>query len=189
MFGEMPLRGPTAKGTPLPIVVSSAPWGGIMDSLRRSGIASHGGGMVVEDRASVASYPRTGTREVHGGTTGATLQAWGNVSIENRKSNPELLKFKFFETSEVDGLKSSICPDGEINRNVEQWSSTIVGFVLERRPYYVNLKRDLLRQWKPVGSLDVYSRENGIFLFKFSLEDDCARVLEEGPWTHDNRSS
>lgn len=87
----------------------------------------------------------------------------------------------------MDGVKVVVCPDDEIEDSIAHWASTLVGYVLERQPYYMLLKRDLNRKWKPLNSFEVLSRENGLFLFRFGNPDDCTRILEGGPWWFDGR--
>ena len=43
--------------------------------------------------------------------------------------------------------------------------------------FFLHVKSCATRMWKPKCSLDVYSRENGFFFFKFDSKDECDRVL------------
>ena len=43
------------------------------------------------------------------------------------------------------------------------------------------------RLWRLNGSLDIHSRENGYFFFKFGFEEECAWLLHQGPWLFDGR--
>lgn len=51
----------------------------------------------------------------------------------------------------------------------------------------MHLKACVTRLWKPRCSLDIYTRENGNFFFKFGSKDECNRVLQAGPWLFDGR--
>ena len=55
------------------------------------------------------------------------------------------------------------------------------------KPYYLNLKACVTRLWKPSCSLDIHSRENCFFFFKFGDSDECDRILQTGPWLFDGR--
>lgn len=58
---------------------------------------------------------------------------------------------------------------------------------MSRRPYYLHLKAFVLPTWKPWGEIEIFSRENGYFLFKFNLAEDVRKVLEGGPYLFDSR--
>jgi len=59
--------------------------------------------------------------------------------------------------------------------------------VLGDRPYYDHIKACVNILWRPKCLLDIHIRENGFFFFKFGSEEECNRVLEEGPWLFDGR--
>lgn len=75
----------------------------------------------------------------------------------------------------------------EINENVKRWENTLVAYVLRSKPFYSHLKACLSRMWKLAGNLEVFSKKNWYFFFKFSLGEDCNRVLQDGPWHFDGR--
>jgi len=50
---------------------------------------------------------------------------------------------------------------------VQRWSNTLVGYVLDDRLVYNHLKACLMGLWHPTCSLEVHSRENRYFFFKF----------------------
>lgn len=80
-----------------------------------------------------------------------------------------------------------VCPDAKIEANLKQWGTTLIGHVMERRPYYARLKRELEKMWRPKGKFKVCYTDNSIFLFRFASDDDCVRILEEGPCQFDRR--
>ena len=55
------------------------------------------------------------------------------------------------------------------------------------KPFFLHLKACVGRPWRPNCSLDVYSRENGFFFFKFVNKGECDRILHGGPWLFDGR--
>jgi len=54
------------------------------------------------------------------------------------------------------------------------------------KPFFLHLKACVSRIWRPKGSLEVYSRENNFFFFRFRLKEDCDS-LAKGPWHFDGR--
>jgi len=73
----------------------------------------------------------------------------------------------------------------EIDDNINRWDNTLVGYILGDKPYYVHLKACVTRLWKPTCPLEIHTRENGYFLFRFGNKDECNRVLQTGPWFFD----
>ena len=57
-------------------------------------------------------------------------------------------------------------------RNIERWSNTLVGYVLADKAFYSHIKACAGRLWKPSCSLEIFSRENGFFFFKFGSKED-----------------
>ena len=75
----------------------------------------------------------------------------------------------------------------EIDSNAYKWENTLVGYVLGDKPFYMHLKACVHRMWRPSCSLDIFSRENGYFFFKFGTKEECNRILQTGPWLFDGR--
>lgn len=61
----------------------------------------------------------------------------------------------------------------------------MVGYVIGKQPYYPHLKAFASRIWKPKDRLDILTRDNGFFMFKFFSKDDMDRVLSGGPYMFD----
>ncbi|XP_020266255.1 uncharacterized protein LOC109841719 [Asparagus officinalis] len=95
---------------------------------------------------------------------------------------------KFFPPSiDSNGLLYAEIPRSEILINVDKWNNTLIGYVLGDKPFYSHLKGCVGRLWKPKCSLEIYSRENGFFFFKFGCHEELNRVLNGGPWLFDGR--
>ncbi|XP_077249090.1 uncharacterized protein LOC143888520 [Tasmannia lanceolata] len=58
----------------------------------------------------------------------------------------------------------------------EEKESTKLRF--RRRPYFVNIRDNLLKIWKIKGDLQVFTLNKGFYLFQFSSEEDSRYVLE-----------
>ena len=68
-------------------------------------------------------------------------------------------------------------PKSEILTNIEKWKNTLVGYVLGDKPFYLHLKAYAGSLWRPKCSLEIHSRDNGYFFFKFGSSEECDRVL------------
>jgi len=51
----------------------------------------------------------------------------------------------------------------------------------------MHLKASVTRMWKPKCSLEIFSRENGFFFFKYVTKEECDRILQSGPWLFDGK--
>lgn len=70
---------------------------------------------------------------------------------------------------------------------LESWHNTIVLYVLGEKPFFGKLRAYAQRVWRPKGSFEIFSRENGFFFVRFGMDEDVERVLQGGPWTFDGR--
>ena len=57
-----------------------------------------------------------------------------------------------------------------------------MGYVAGNKPFYMQLKACVSGLWKPTCSLEIHSRENDFFFFKFGDAEECNRVLQTRPW-------
>ena len=51
----------------------------------------------------------------------------------------------------------------------------------------MQLKACVKRTWNPTCSLEIHSRENGFFFFRFGDSNERDRDLQSGPWLFDGR--
>jgi len=75
----------------------------------------------------------------------------------------------------------------EIAENIDRWANTLVGYVMGSKPFFLHIKACVTRLWKLSCSLEVFTRENGFFFFKFGTSEECDRILHGGPWLFDGR--
>lgn len=80
-------------------------------------------------------------------------------------------KLEFFPPLSVDDKYTAQIDEEDLVQAESIWENIIVGYVVGKRPYYPSLCAYARRAWSPKGKLDVFSRENGYFLFKFTLEE------------------
>ncbi|XP_020272316.1 uncharacterized protein LOC109847499 [Asparagus officinalis] len=104
-----------------------------------------------------------------------------------REISPNCALEYFPPSTDSKGMKYASIPRFEIMLNVEKWNSTLIGYVLGDKPFYSHLKGCVGRLWKLTCSLEIYSRENGFFFFKFGSNEEMNRVLNGGPWLFDGR--
>lgn len=61
----------------------------------------------------------------------------------------------------------------------------MVGYVMGKNLIFCILKLLQIDHGNLKGSLKIFSRDNGVFVFKFSLEDDLGRVIKGRLWLLD----
>ncbi|XP_077231897.1 uncharacterized protein LOC143865141 [Tasmannia lanceolata] len=59
----------------------------------------------------------------------------------------------------------------------KKWTNSLVGYFIGRKPYFVNIRENLLKKWKIKGDLQVFTLNKGN-LFQFSCGEDSNYVLE-----------
>ena len=64
----------------------------------------------------------------------------------------------------------------------KEWETSLVGHFLDSKlPFHV-VNSTARKIWRNAGLLEVHSKGNGFFLFKFRNEAGLLEVLEGGPW-------
>lgn len=96
-------------------------------------------------------------------------------------------KLAFFTPVKIRDKTAAQIDEEDLIQAESIWENTIVGYVVGKCPFYHSLYAFARRSWSLKGTLDVFSRENGFFLFKFGLEEDARKVLDGGPYLYDSR--
>ncbi|XP_020251080.1 uncharacterized protein LOC109828511 [Asparagus officinalis] len=113
--------------------------------------------------------------------------SWKDICSMGREVNQNCSLQYFPPSVDSNGIQYASIPRSEILLNVDKWNNTLIGYVLGDKPFYSHLKGCVARLWKLSCSLDIYSRENGFFFFKFGSNEELNRVLNGGPWLFDGR--
>lgn len=64
----------------------------------------------------------------------------------------------------------------------KQWDNSVIAYVVGSTPFYAHIKAFAARIWRPKGNIEVFSRENVFFLFRFDVKEYCDAVLQGNPW-------
>ena len=62
----------------------------------------------------------------------------------------------------------------------ENWGNALVGYFIGMTPFS-SIKSPLQKAWR-MNYLEIVSKLDGFFLFKFSSHDVGQNILDEGPW-------
>ncbi|KAL0918456.1 hypothetical protein M5K25_010465 [Dendrobium thyrsiflorum] len=64
----------------------------------------------------------------------------------------------------------------------EEWSLSLVGYSIGRRPFYESLLSAIRKSWKLKGMMQLLSLSDGFFMLKFSSPEDYEMALSGGVW-------
>jgi hypothetical protein len=78
-------------------------------------------------------------------------------------------------------------PDDVVEEGISQWRSCLVGQFMEKLiPYYL-VKKSVALMWRQYGDIEVFSMENGMFIFRMQDEASCDEILESKIWHVSNK--
>ncbi|XP_020678033.2 uncharacterized protein PB18E9.04c-like [Dendrobium catenatum] len=70
----------------------------------------------------------------------------------------------------------------QFNAGAPEWSLSLVGYSIGRRPYYEALLTTIKKAWNLKGSLSLLTLDDGFFLLKFNNREDYDMAWSGGPW-------
>lgn len=71
--------------------------------------------------------------------------------------------------------------ESEVNKGKQEWSFSLVGYAIGKRPFYGSLLVAVKRKWNCKGALEFLILEGDFFLFKFSYKKDFDMVNDHEP--------
>ncbi|KAK1308199.1 hypothetical protein QJS10_CPA09g00975 [Acorus calamus] len=88
----------------------------------------------------------------------------------------------------IDGpQKIAVLEEEEVAEAEAAWGNILVGYIWGKTPVFTPFLQFIKRLWRPKGELTLSLQGNGFFMVRFDLEEDLSHVLEDGPWSMDNR--
>ncbi|KAL9667482.1 hypothetical protein QQ045_001843 [Rhodiola kirilowii] len=72
-------------------------------------------------------------------------------------------------------------------RSSAKWMFTLVGWIFGAVPALGIVRGFVRAKWGDESVVTVSVLKPGLFVFKFSREEDCNRILALGPWSFDNK--
>ncbi|XP_077221623.1 uncharacterized protein LOC143855390 [Tasmannia lanceolata] len=109
-------------------------------------------------------------------------------SLFGEKSTKGLSKLEFVNPVAADSGKKRISFENEELEEIGcKWRTSLVGYFIGRRPYFMNLRENLSRKWNLKGELQIFTLSNGFYLFQFTCLEDCDSVLESGEHSYAGR--
>lgn len=112
------------------------------------------------------------------------VRSWSDLFDKHVSIKEDVI---FHQPAKDDTGDFAIIDDLDYKLSNEMWNNSIFIYLTGKRPYYVHFNAYIKRIWKPEGSWEIFSRDNGFFLVKFENHADFDKVLNGGPWFMDSR--
>ncbi|KAJ9557217.1 LOW QUALITY PROTEIN: hypothetical protein OSB04_011831 [Centaurea solstitialis] len=80
------------------------------------------------------------------------------------------------------GTRRAIIPNELVKKQASEWTLTLVGYFIGKRPAFPFVQFHAKRMWKKYGLTDVILNDQGYFFFKFNSDQGLNFVFENGPW-------
>ncbi|KAF8394791.1 hypothetical protein HHK36_018727 [Tetracentron sinense] len=109
------------------------------------------------------------------------VAAWSSL-FGGRRDFEEGTKLTFEEPLFEDGNLILNRSEEQLEEGLAEWRSSLVGFFVGPKPSFYVMKSTVERIWKLKGAVEVFSLDNGFFIFKLNCVEDKERILEGGPW-------
>jgi hypothetical protein len=104
------------------------------------------------------------------------------------KNERTMGNLEFFEPKKVGGRTFITPPDEAVEEGISRWRSCLVGQLMDKSLPYFLVKKVAASMWRKYGEVEVYSLENGMFIFRFHDEASCDEILESRVWHVSNKS-
>lgn len=82
----------------------------------------------------------------------------------------------------INKKKMVVMKEGVSKRTETKWGCSVIAYVYGNRPSYHHFKAFVQRTWNPVSNFEIFSRNNGFFVIKFTAECDCEKAINGGPY-------
>lgn len=106
-----------------------------------------------------------------------SVDTWRNLFASNRSSSA-YPKLKYFSANTE--AKRCALLDEDMDDACDVWKTCIVGYIAGKFPGLRALRNIIENSWKCAATLSMH--ESGWLVYKFTNEEDRAKVLSEGPY-------
>ncbi|XP_019236113.1 PREDICTED: uncharacterized protein LOC109216415 [Nicotiana attenuata] len=69
----------------------------------------------------------------------------------------------------------------------QKWRSALIGYVIGGNPSFKDMLKFVYGVWNTVTTPQVYLHDEGYFIFRFDDEEDKLKIMQNGPYTYNNR--
>jgi hypothetical protein len=90
--------------------------------------------------------------------------------------------FQYFEPKKNGGKACVFLPDVVVEKGIAKWRSSLVGKFMDKQLPYFLVNKFVESMWNQYGTVEVFSVDNGMFIFRFQDEATCEEILENTIW-------
>lgn len=107
--------------------------------------------------------------------------------ILHQKLKKTANKLNFIPPELKDGIKVSKLNPKEVFTQTEKWKKALIGYVIGGAPPFKEMLRFVYGVWNFVSTPQIYLHDEGYYIFRFDSDEDKARVMQQEPFTFNNR--
>ncbi|KAK2993143.1 hypothetical protein RJ640_015330 [Escallonia rubra] len=107
--------------------------------------------------------------------------------MEPKADFMERATLKYIPPATINGIKGVEYSKEEVESETNQWQNSIIAYVLGAKPPFHVMKGFLERIWRKFGSFKLSLLKSGVYILRFDDKTVQERIIEQGPWTFDNR--
>ncbi|XP_019259591.1 PREDICTED: uncharacterized protein LOC109237704 [Nicotiana attenuata] len=108
-------------------------------------------------------------------------------AVKGNKTQTQGMQLKFYPPMVKDGVKTAKLNTKEIELQVQKWKTALIGYVLGGNLSFKEMLKFVYGVWNFVTTPTVIMHDDGYFIFKFESMEDKERVMQQGPYTANNR--
>ncbi|OIT24364.1 hypothetical protein A4A49_51574, partial [Nicotiana attenuata] len=109
------------------------------------------------------------------------------VVVQGNRSSQQGLKLNYYPPTVKDGRKIVRLNMIVVEEQTRRWQTSLIGYVLGGTPQFKEMLGFVYGVWQFVSTPQVLMHEEGYFVFKFDCDEDRDLVMQNGPYTFNNR--
>lgn len=94
---------------------------------------------------------------------------------------------QYFSPAKIGGKVCVTPPVEAVEEGINRWRSSLVGQFMDKSMPYFLVKKAVSSMWKQYGEIEVFSLDNGMFIFRFHDEVSCDEILDSKLWHISNK--
>ncbi|OIT02999.1 hypothetical protein A4A49_04669 [Nicotiana attenuata] len=107
--------------------------------------------------------------------------------VQGNRSIQQGLKLNYYPPVVKDGKKIVKLNLVEVEEQNRRWRTSLIGYVIGGSPQFKEMLKFVYGVWHFASTPQVLIHDEGYFIFKFESDDDRDMVLQNGPYTFNNR--
>ncbi|XP_062171116.1 uncharacterized protein LOC133876895 [Alnus glutinosa] len=111
------------------------------------------------------------------------VKGWNRLFKDERTMG----NLQYFPPKKEGGQTFIYPPDDIVEEGISKWRSSLVGQFMDKSLPYFLVKKAVTGMWSQFGDVEVFSLENGMYIFRFQDEATCDEIMESRLWHISNK--